>query len=202
MRPDYHAVILDRVPAHARSALDVGCGTGALTGRLRGLVPDVVGIDRDQRCIASARAHPGADSIRYLAADFLTLRCPPESFDLITVVASLHHMDTAVALRRMRDLLRPGGVLGIIGLARGGSPIDVALTVTAAIGVRWHAHGTAGRPTVAVDEYAAPVCWPPSTSYRDIRRLARLLLPGARYRRHLYWRYSLVWTKPTASITP
>ncbi len=23
------------------------------------------------------------------------------------------------------------------------------------------------------------------------------VLPGARYRRHLYWRYSLVWTKPS-----
>lgn len=22
------------------------------------------------------------------------------------------------------------------------------------------------------------------------------LLPGARYRRHLLWRYSLIWTKP------
>jgi hypothetical protein len=26
--------------------------------------------------------------------------------------------------------------------------------------------------------------------------LARQMLPGARYRRHLLWRYSLIWTKP------
>ena len=25
---------------------------------------------------------------------------------------------------------------------------------------------------------------------------AARLLPGARYRRHLLWRYSLLWTKP------
>jgi len=25
---------------------------------------------------------------------------------------------------------------------------------------------------------------------------ARRLLPGVRYRRHLLWRYSLLWTKP------
>ena len=25
---------------------------------------------------------------------------------------------------------------------------------------------------------------------------ARRLLPGARYRRHLLWRYSLLWAKP------
>jgi hypothetical protein len=29
-----------------------------------------------------------------------------------------------------------------------------------------------------------------------MRRLAMDALPGARYRHHLYWRYSLVWTKP------
>jgi hypothetical protein len=28
------------------------------------------------------------------------------------------------------------------------------------------------------------------------RLLATDMLPGVRYRHHLYWRYSLVWTKP------
>ena len=196
MRPDYQAVILDRVPAHARSALDVGCGTGALTRRLRCLVPDVIGIDRDPRSIHCARADPDAGDISYLVGDFLTWRCPPESFDLITGVASLHHMDATVALRRMRDLLRPGGVLGIVGLARGSSPLDLALTVPAAIGARSHRHTDAGHRGDRVEEYTAPVCWPPPTSYRQIRRLVRQLLPGAGYRRHLYWRYTVVWTKP------
>ena len=40
------------------------------------------------------------------------------------------------------------------------------------------------------------VVWPPPLTYRDMRQLADRVLPGARYRRHLYWRYSLVWTKP------
>ena len=29
-----------------------------------------------------------------------------------------------------------------------------------------------------------------------MRRIAAQELPGVRYRRHLLWRYSLVWTKP------
>jgi hypothetical protein len=29
-----------------------------------------------------------------------------------------------------------------------------------------------------------------------MRLLATGMLGGARYRHHLYWRYSLVWTKP------
>jgi hypothetical protein len=44
--------------------------------------------------------------------------------------------------------------------------------------------------------YHAPVIWPPPLTSRDMRWLAAAELPGARYRRHLYWRYSPVWTKP------
>jgi hypothetical protein len=33
-------------------------------------------------------------------------------------------------------------------------------------------------------------------TYRDMRLRATDMLPGVRYRHHLYWRYSLVWTKP------
>jgi hypothetical protein len=33
-------------------------------------------------------------------------------------------------------------------------------------------------------------------SWGEVRAAAREVLPGVRYRRHLLWRYSLVWTKP------
>jgi predicted TPR repeat methyltransferase len=42
-------VIFDAVLPGCEQALDVGCGTGALTRRLRRLVPHVTGIDRDER---------------------------------------------------------------------------------------------------------------------------------------------------------
>jgi hypothetical protein len=41
----------------------------------------------------------------------------PTSFDLITAVASLHHIGAELALVHLRGLLRPGGVLAVIGLA-------------------------------------------------------------------------------------
>ncbi len=45
-------------------------------------------------------------------------------------------------------------------------------------------------------QVAAPVVWPPPHTYPQLRRIAAEVLPGARYRRHLLWRYSLIWTKP------
>jgi SAM-dependent methyltransferase len=42
-------------------------------------------------------------------------------------------------------------------------------------------------------EPPAPIVWPPPERYSTMRRLAVELLPGVRWRRHLMWRYSLVW---------
>ena len=47
-------------------------------------------------------------------------------------------------------------------------------------------------------EQPSPTVWPPPHSYREIRVLARQTLPGVRYRRHLLWRFSLVWVKPAS----
>jgi SAM-dependent methyltransferase len=195
----YHRVIVDAIPGGCERALDVGCGTGALTRRLKRLVPHVTGIDRDERSIQLARAHPGATGIRYLQADFLTASFGPASLDLVTSIASLHHMDARAALRRMADLLRPGGVLAVVGLAQASKPADLAPEIPAVIGTQLHRAASAirrrrvGGPATP---YQPPVIWPPPLTYRDMRRLATDVLPGARYRRHLYWRYSLVWAKP------
>jgi SAM-dependent methyltransferase len=192
-------VIVDAIPRGCERALDVGCGTGALTRRLKQLVPHVTGIDRDERSIQLARAHPGATGIRYRQADFLTASFEPASLDLVTSIASLHHMDARAALGRMSDLLRPGGVLAVVGLARASSPADLAPEIPAVIGTQLRRAAsvirrrTAGGPATA---YQPPVIWPPPLTYRDMRRLATDVLPGARYRHHLYWRYSLVWAKP------
>ncbi len=197
----YHRVILDAVPAGCERALDVGCGQGTLTRRLRRVVPQVIGIDRDRRSIEIARANPAGAGIGYVLGDFLAVPLRPGSLDRVTSVASLHHMDAEAALRRMADLLRPGGVLAVIGLARGISPADAGWLVPAMIGTRVHKaasaarrRGAGGRPGQG---YQSPVIWPPPLTYAATRRLAAQILPGARYRRHLYWRYSLVWTKPS-----
>ncbi len=198
MRPDYQSLIVENIPAGCERALDVGCGLGQLTRRLRQSVPEVTGIDRDQRSIECARGHSDAADITYLHGDFLDWEFGPETFDLVTSMASLHHMDATAALERMRELLRPGGVLAIVGLARGSSPMDVALTIPAAIGARLRSVPAAvGEAAPERDSYSAPVLWPPPVSYRDMRQLARRLLPGAQYRRHLYWRYSVIWRKPS-----
>jgi SAM-dependent methyltransferase len=177
------------LPAGAERALDVGCGEGTLARRLRRTVPHVTAIDVDAPSLALARAQPGAGEIDYVHGDFMTAPLEPGSFDYVVCVAALHHMDPAAALLRMRDLLRPGGALVALGLARprypADLPRDLAATVVSRISRRFRRHWESRAPTV----------WPPAHTYAEVRVLAARVLPGARYRRHLYFRYSITWTK-------
>lgn len=184
----YHRVILDSVPPHCRRALDIGCGEGTLTRQLRQLIPEVVGIDEDHASITAARAHPDASDIQYIEGDALVHEFKPSSFDLITAVASLHHMHAEAALAHLRGLLRHGGVLAVIGLARS-SPLDWPLDLAAVAPNRLR------RRRAQYWQHPSPVVWPPPDSYASMRRIATRALPGVRFQRRLYWRYTLVWTK-------
>ena len=121
----YHPVVLSAVQAGCARALDVGCGEGMLARKLRSLVPRVCGIDRDLASLELARRQDPAGEISFVCGDVLAHPFVPESFGLITCVAALHHMDAAQGLTRMRDLLRPGGTLALVGLARSRYPADL-----------------------------------------------------------------------------
>lgn len=184
----YHPRVLRAVPDGARRALDVGCGEGMLARELARTVPHVTGIDLDGPSIDQARVYP--DDVDYIVGDFLAHPFEPASFDVVASVAALHHMDAAAGLARMRDLLRPGGVLVIVGLAHGALPGDLPREVAAVIVGSFH------RAVRGHWQHPSPVVWPPPVTYSQMRALAAGILPGSQYRRHLLWRYSITWKKP------
>ncbi|MDF5758024.1 class I SAM-dependent methyltransferase [Spongiactinospora sp. TRM90649] len=184
----YHPRILAAVPEGARDALDVGCGEGTLARELRRRVARVTGIDRDAVSIGHARAHPG--DIEYVLDDFLTHPFEPASFDVVASVATLHHMDAVAGLERMRGLLRPGGMLAVVGLARGSMPKDLPREVVT-MAVSTYLRATRGHW-----QHPSPTVWPPPLTYSQVREVAAEVLPGSEFRRHLLWRYSVLWRKP------
>ena len=185
----YHPLALRLAPS-ARTALDVGCGEGRLTRELRDSgVPEVTGLDVDADQVARARTAADDDvGLHYLVGDVLRLPTA-DRFDLVTCYATLHHLDLEDGLRRLRDLVAPGGHLVVVGLARVGTPVDAVLSLaavpTAAVADRARGHW----------ELGAPVRDPEHT-YGDVRRTARRVLSGVQWRRRLYWRYSLIWRAP------
>lgn len=187
----YHPVILAAAPAYCARALDVGCGEGVLTRELRSVSDRVVGIDIDSPSIEAARAQ-GVEGVEYILGNVLQYPFEPASFDLVASVATLHHMDAEVGLKRMADLVRPGGALVVVGLAQSRHFGDFALDLAGAVATRVHTHILRKRYW----EHDAPKVWPPPLSYAEVRATATTLLPGVLYRRHTLWRYSLVWIRP------
>ncbi|TPQ23754.1 class I SAM-dependent methyltransferase [Streptomyces sporangiiformans] len=186
-----HPGILRAVPAGCGDALDVGCGDGLLARKLVGRAKGVTGIDKSPEMIACARRLAvGCQDLSFIEGDFLTSELPAAGYDFICSVTTIHHMDFERALTRMRELLRPGGTLVVVGLAREASVPEWAATIAAAPVVRItkalrRAHGPEGMPIAD-----------PQMSYGQVRAAARHLLPGVRYRRHVLRRYSLTWESP------
>jgi SAM-dependent methyltransferase len=191
----YHPLIVAAAPSGCARALDVGCGEGVLTRELRAVSQRVVGIDLDLPSIELARRQ-GGEGIEYVLGDFLEHSLEPASFDLVASVATLHHVDAETGLTRMAELVRPGGALVVVGLARSRRPGDFAFDVAGAVATRVHKHLLRKRYW----EHSAPKVWPPPLCYTELRRTAERLLPGVKYRRHVLWRYSLVWTRPREGV--
>ena len=189
----YHPLLLAAVPRPCSRALDVGCGLGSLARRLATVAGHVDAIDREPRVIDRARALSGGlANLRFIEADFMTWETS-ERYDLVSFVATLHHLPFAEAVTRAARWLRPSGVLAVVGLDR--APSWLAACARSAIAYPVSHYYRLTRP---VSPIGAPIL-DPAMTLAEIRRQAAATLPGAIVRRHLLWRYSLVWTKPPSA---
>jgi len=108
--------LLGRLAPDAR-ILDVGCGPGTITVGLAARVPEgqVVGIDAAPGILDEARALPGAadqSNLRFETGDVTALGFSEASFDVVHAHQVLQHLpDPIGALREMRRVCRPGGIV-------------------------------------------------------------------------------------------
>ncbi|KOU33008.1 class I SAM-dependent methyltransferase [Streptomyces sp. WM6378] len=189
----YHRWILRQLPRRFDRGLDVGSGSGDLARLLASRAKSVQGVDADPMIVERARElTPPAVPVSFTVGDALT-EIPPGSYDVITCVAAIHHLPLADALDRFRQHLSPGGTLVIVGVARPQSFGDHLLGAAAIplnVAMAWIK--TKGRRAPRPASMTAPTR-PACMTFSDIARTAGNVLPGARLRRRLFWRYTLVW---------
>jgi SAM-dependent methyltransferase len=122
--------------------------------------------------------------------DFQAAGLPANSFSFISVVATLHHRNAEAALRRLRELLRPGGEVLVVGIPHLTSHADfrwanLERPRARLIGTLKHEHWPSDVPTASSQE-----------SIRETQVIVSRVLPGARVKRSGYYRYVLRWREP------
>ena len=97
--------------------LDIGCGPGTISIDLATRVREVVGIDASAQVLRGARAAAtaaGATNVSFVVGDAYALPFPDDSFDVVHAHQVLQHLTNPVAaLREMRRVARPGGVVAV-----------------------------------------------------------------------------------------
>jgi ubiquinone/menaquinone biosynthesis C-methylase UbiE len=200
----YHQFLLQHVPVACIDALEVGCGTGMFSRRLAEKANHVTAIDLSSEMIRIARARSArAQNLDYLWADVMSCELAGKTFDCIVTIATLHHLPQRAAIAKLKQILRPNGVLLVLDLfeperslfkfrgwvdatsnllAMGVSGSlrlvnNGRLKPPAAVRAAWAEHGK-------TDRYA---------TMQEVRALCAEILPRAQIRQHLLWRYSIVW---------
>lgn len=190
----FHNWILTNLPQQRRSALDVGCGRGELLATLLPYLTTVHGNDADEAMRQQATSRcSGLPNVTIHDGSWTDA---PGLFDLVTMVAVLHHLDVADALHEVRRLLAPGGRFLAVGLA---PPVSLSDHV-------WDLASTVTNPVIGFVKHpwpnkngVQPPPFPiqdPTMPFAELRRFVSEVMPGASMRHQLGFRHTIAWTKP------
>lgn len=110
-RPDYApaAVRWALEAAPGKRVLDLGAGTGKLTGTLVALGADVIAVEPDPAMLVELRR--ALPAVRALPGSAEAIPLPDGSVDVVLAGNAMHWFDMAVAGPEIARVLAPGGIL-------------------------------------------------------------------------------------------
>src|SRR3989442_1282309 len=187
----YHNFLLRHVPVKCESALEIGCGTGALSRRLAQYAQNVLALDLSPEMIRIARQRSTQFSnIEFQVADVIAWNFPGETFDCIASLATLHHLPLREMVKRIKESLNPGGVLLVLdlfererNLFKLEGPLDLAKDAIArltSISLRFLHNGRLLPSREVRAAWAAHEKHDSYPTIRQVRELCFELLPGAK----------------------
>jgi ubiquinone/menaquinone biosynthesis C-methylase UbiE len=195
----YHNFLLKHLPTGCRHALEIGCGTGAFSRRLAERSERVLAIDLSPEMIRLARERSREfPNIDFHVADVVEQEFPSEEFDAVATIAAMHHLPMKLMLAKMKRALKPGGVILILDLVEPENLYDTlanALALPVNVGMRLFKQHRLRAPAEVRRAWAEHEQYDSYPTLSEVRAACAEPLPGAVVRRHLLWRYSVVWKK-------
>ena len=167
-RPGYPAHVLEFVAATAglgpgAAVLEIGCGTGQLTGRLAGAGVRVTAMDIGRSMVAAARRRLAGAGVCFQVTSFEDLAAADASFALVISGAAFHWIDPEVAFSKSARLLRPGGWLALLGAEEHyddpfGAALDALWVAHGDTGGAWQARPSDPEVIAATGLFGIPAC--------------------------------------------
>ncbi len=214
----YHNFLLKHLPEHCDQVLEIGCGQGSFARALAARSNYVQAIDLSPQMIRLARERSvelgtspghqksqgkegglpplGFSNIDFQVGDILECDLPADHFDCIASIATLHHLPLREVLLKMKAALKPGGVLLVLDLFEPHGAADfllnfAALPMSIALRLLHHRRLRPSRDARAAwKAHEAHDLYP---TMPEVRALCNDILPNAQIKKHLLWRYSIVW---------
>lgn len=198
----YHEFLLKQLPWHCENILDIGCGTGAFSRLLAQRCDRVIAIDLSPQMITVAKERSKKyANIDFQVANILKWEFPVEQFDAIVSIATLHHLSLEDLLPNLKTALKLGGKLVILDLIEHENILD-RFSAIIAVPLNWISQILNNRQVQQSPE--AKAAWQEHIrtdkylTRSQARHIYTQSCPGTKLKKHLFWRYSAVWEKPTA----
>jgi SAM-dependent methyltransferase len=186
----YHKLLLRQLSKIHNSALDIGSGLGLFSFKLSYYFKEVFSLEPDQESIDYSKSkYKSQANIKFINDSFMEYDFKDQQFDFISAIASIHHMDFILALKKMKILLKPGGKIVILGLYRESSALDYFNSITAFF------------PNLIMsllsiqkkEDNCEMVTTAPKATIKEIKQVSQTILKNCQYRRKLFWRYILIY---------
>jgi ubiquinone/menaquinone biosynthesis C-methylase UbiE len=147
--------------------------------------------------VAKARSQKFSN-IEFQVADVTEMDLPSDHFDSIVSIATLHHLPMQETLLKIKRALKADGTLIILDLFKVEGLSDLvssALAMPVSMGLRLIRSGRLREPREVRKAWAEHGRTDSYLTMSQVRQICRDMLPGAEVRKHLLWRYSVIWRK-------
>jgi 2-polyprenyl-3-methyl-5-hydroxy-6-metoxy-1,4-benzoquinol methylase len=195
----YQNYLIKNIRKNNKYLLDVGCGTGELTKKLIENGEKIIGIDVSEKMIQEAKKRNSDSKIEYICTTVEKyLEETDKRFDIIISIAALHHMNEKEILQKMKNKLTENGKILILDIVKEGTITDYIVSFIAMIVNPFTILINRRRLKVTKEEKDA---WKEHFQYdtyltlKEINKITKEVLGNAKIKRHLFWRYSIIYTK-------
>lgn len=195
----YHSFLLKQLPKKGNTILDIGCGTGEFSRLLAQRFDRVVALDLSPNTIALCKKRSqDYGNLDFQVADIMQWNFPSLYFDAIVSIATFHHFSVENLLPNLQNALKPGGKLVILDLLEQENVRDF-FSDFIAVPLNW-LFLLKNRPIkpspAAIAAMKEHLRTDKFLTFSQVKQIYLNSLPQAKIRKHLFWRYSLVWQKP------